>query len=98
MQKYATRGHDDIVRKVPRPTPVLQVRDPLLWHRRPTKIRRACEPIRVRLASSPTFVGVDGDGRVHNGRMKGRPTGSRDTRSVVPAEDRALFLDAMAGV
>jgi DNA-nicking Smr family endonuclease len=36
--------------------------------------------------------------RVHNGRMKGKSTGSRVKRAVLTPEDQSLFLEAMGGV
>lgn len=42
--------------------------------------------------------GESADGRVHNGRMKGKSTGSRVKRAMVTPEEQALFLEAMGDV
>src|SRR5262245_22763483 len=85
MQKYATRGQDDIDGNV-------------FASRYAGKHGRGqtCD-----LAGYVAFGNISGGfvlGRVHNGRMKGKSTGSRQKRSVVTAEEQALFLEAMGDV
>lgn len=85
MQKYATRGHDDIDGKVPRQVSRMQA-----------GARQSCD-----LAGCVAISNISGrivERRVHNGRMKGKSTGSRVKREVLTPDERALFLDAMGGV
>ena len=53
------------------------------------------------LARGVAFNNISGgiaEPRVHNGRMKGKSTGSRVKRAVLTPEDQALFQEAMGGV
>jgi DNA-nicking Smr family endonuclease len=85
MQKYATRGHDDIEREGALARMPLQA-----------SARQSCD-----LAAYVAFRNISGgitEGRVHNGRMKGKSTGSRVKRAVLTPEDESLFREAMGGV
>lgn len=58
--------------------------------------RQSCD-----LARSVAISNISGgivEGRVHNGNMKGKSTGSRVKRSVLTPEDQALFAEAMGDV
>lgn len=86
MQKYATRGHDDIGRKVPQLGGGYK------------RARGKAAICLARVANRNIFGGIP-VGRVHNGRMKGKSTGSRVKRgAVLTPEDEALFREAMGGV
>lgn len=59
-------------------------------------MRQSCD-----LAGYVAISNISGgftDGRVHNGRMKGKSTGSRVKRAVLTPDEEALFLEAMGDV
>jgi DNA-nicking Smr family endonuclease len=81
MQKYATRGQDDIGRNVPQPGVRLK--------------RHRWKPA-IPLPNA-TKVGRYPPERVHNVKVSPRRPGARPRKHAVSPEDRALFLEAIAG-
>lgn len=65
------------------------------WLHKATRVKAAIRRASVAISNISGGIVV---GRVHNGRMKGKSTGSRSKRAVLTPEDQALFLEAMGDV